>query len=103
MEELIFEIDPDTMDYLQCLYYETLAYKSIMEDILTKKRDYEHNIKTCDHFMEKYQESFVKFEITKQEVVIEYAGIEYTKDDYVYTFEFLNRKLIIKKQKVCSI
>ena len=96
-ERLIFDIDPKTMDYLQCLYYETLSHKSIMEDILLNKRGYEHNKETCDHFLEKYNEAFVKFELMKQELILQYAGEEYIKDIYEYEFKFLNRELIIFK------
>ena len=95
---LIKDLDPATTDYLQCLYYEILSYKSIMEDILLNKRDYEHNKETCEYFLEKYQDAHVKFDIMKQELMLEYAGREYLENEYVYDINFLDRQLIIYKE-----
>ncbi len=101
-ERLIFDIDPKTMDYLQCLYYEMLAHKSIMEDILLVKRKYEHNEKTCKYFMDQYTEAYTKFDLMKSELILEYAGIEYLNDNHTCEFDFLNRKLTIKRAGACS-
>lgn len=106
MEELLtVEIDPKTMDYLQYLYYENLSYKSIMEDILTEKRKYKHNTETCAFFMDKYSEAFSKFELAKQDVIIEYAGRKYVEEnanEYIYNFNFLDRLLTIYKRGECQ-
>ena len=94
---LIKDLDPTTADYLQCLFYEVLSYKSIMDDILLNKRGYKHNKETCEYFLEKYNDAYTKFELMKQEVMLEYAGRDYVNEKYIYDINFLDRQLVIYK------
>lgn len=89
-----FKVEAQVMDYLQCLHYECLAYKSIMEDILTLKRNYEHNKETYKAFMEDYKKSFTKFEMAKSEILAEYCP-QYMSDKYSCDFDFVTRTLTI--------
>lgn len=98
MEESIkVNVDPETMDYLQELFYEHLCYKMILEDILLLKRNYEHNEKTYKLFMEDFKKATTELELAKLEIIKTYAGAEYTKSNYFNEFDFNNRELILTK------
>ena len=43
MEEIRIPIDPTMSDYVQYLFYKTNAYKTIIEEVLLQKRDYNIN------------------------------------------------------------
>lgn len=99
---LIFKVEAETMDYLQLLFYEQLSYKTILSDILLVKRKYTHNIETYEKFMQEYKDVSMKFEITKEQVIREYAGDNYWATDYEYDFNFAERTIKINTNKVST-
>ena len=68
-----FVIEEVTMDYLQCLYYDTLTYKNIMQDIIMLKRNFAFNVEVYDKFIAESLDATKKFEFAKLEVIKEYA------------------------------
>ena len=68
-----FTVEETTMDYLQCLYYDTLTYKNIMQDIIMLKRNFAFNTEVYDKFMAESLDATKKFEFAKLTVIEEYA------------------------------
>lgn len=90
------KVDAETMDYLQSLHYEHLSYKTILDDIIMVKRGYEHNKETYEAFMNDFKENFIKFEMTKEQLVSTYAE-KYLNPKYEYEFDFINREIVIRE------
>lgn len=92
-----FTIEETTMDYIQCLYYDTLAYKQIMQDILTLKRNFAFNTETYDKFMAEALDANRKFEFAKMAIIQEYAPEVKLESSYLVDIQFNDRIICIYK------
>ena len=89
-KEIRFEIDSNTMSYLEALHFDFVGYEHIMKNILLQHKDnqnYTYNEETCKIFMDRYRDIARKYNILKSEIISAYAPEEYKNSSLLFDFE----------------
>lgn len=102
MEEIRIPIDPTMSDYVQYLFYKTNAYKTIIEEVLLQKRDYNINEELFKKYNDEYQHYFTKLELYKMEVLQLFAKEYYGKENMNFRFDFLNYEVVVESNGGCT-
>ena len=87
--EKVIKIDESERDYVQFLLYEKEAYQNILSHILLEKsKGYEYSIDNYNHFMSEYKEAHMKYKITFDNLIVNYAPEYHGNNDYNATINF---------------
>lgn len=102
-EKIIVPIDETICEYAQYLFYMSGSYKSVLNDILSNKRDTNANKELLDYYNKEYLKYNVELEILKNELI--HSVYDVPEDNSIdYYIDFINSSIVITniKNKGCT-
>lgn len=94
MKEKI-KVNSETMDYVQCLYFEVMGLELVLKNIMTNSKinkNYEFDKEMLDHYIDEVKKISSKFNLIKNEVIVTHIPDWINKN---VIFDFINCEIYL--------